>query len=89
MNACFRSLLFTGFFVLFLSSSFTIALASPYGSGNYSTSTYNGGGATGADDARSSLGMTIMHAFAGQLGGSLQVLEGPGTGLQVDIPVRR
>jgi two-component sensor histidine kinase len=46
-------------------------------------------GATGADDARSSLGMTIMRAFAGQLGGSLQVLEGPGTGLQVDIPLRR
>jgi hypothetical protein len=42
MRLCFRSLLFTSFFALFLSSSFTIALASPYGSGNYSTSTYNG-----------------------------------------------
>lgn len=46
-------------------------------------------GATGRDDARSSLGMTIMRALARQLGGSLQVLEGPGTGLQVDIPLRR
>lgn len=42
-----------------------------------------------AEDSRTSLGMTIMRAFAGQLGGTLQVLEGPGTGLLVDIPLRR
>jgi two-component sensor histidine kinase len=46
-------------------------------------------GSPNEDSASSSLGMTIMHAFAKQLGGSLQVLEGPGTGLQVDMPLRR
>jgi two-component sensor histidine kinase len=34
------------------------------------------------------LGMTIMRAFAGQLGGSLEVLEGPGTALRVQFAPR-
>jgi two-component sensor histidine kinase len=41
------------------------------------------------DGSSASLGMTIMRAFAAQLGGTLRILEGPGTGLGVEFPARR
>jgi hypothetical protein len=42
MNTYFRFLFLAGFFIFFLFLPFSLAFASPYGSGNYSTSIYNG-----------------------------------------------